>query len=227
MFCPRCGRPVNPTANFCGGCGLPRAEIEKAVQPQVQAPVQPETPAVDINELNTTLSQLEGDLAGINPVENYTTDTATNTNTEMAPQADIVEEIRLSVESLIEDPQPVQPDPEDPVAGYQSQYSRNAPQHPYYNSSATTQAQPVQQPEPQPEHTMEQPLTTVEFVWMLLISSIPVVGVIYVIYQAFVQQESATKRSWARATMIVFLFSFILGLVFALGVAIPQFMYWG
>ena len=29
MYCPRCGRPVSDNANFCGGCGLPRAEILK------------------------------------------------------------------------------------------------------------------------------------------------------------------------------------------------------
>ena len=32
MFCPRCGRAINENANFCGGCGLSRAEIEKFVQ---------------------------------------------------------------------------------------------------------------------------------------------------------------------------------------------------
>ena len=29
MFCPRCGRAVNAEANFCGGCGLSKAEIER------------------------------------------------------------------------------------------------------------------------------------------------------------------------------------------------------
>ena len=29
MYCPRCGLPVSDNANFCGGCGLPRAEILK------------------------------------------------------------------------------------------------------------------------------------------------------------------------------------------------------
>ena len=46
MFCPRCGRAVNDTSNFCGGCGLSRAEIEKYVvktTPQPEPAPQPET----------------------------------------------------------------------------------------------------------------------------------------------------------------------------------------
>ena len=44
MFCPRCGRPVSRAANFCGGCGLPKAEIERMSQPE----------QVDIAELDAT-----------------------------------------------------------------------------------------------------------------------------------------------------------------------------
>ena len=49
MFCPRCGRAVNETSNFCGGCGLSRAEIEKymvkteAAQPQPEVKTEPVT----------------------------------------------------------------------------------------------------------------------------------------------------------------------------------------
>ena len=51
MFCPRCGRPVSRTANFCGGCGLPKAEIERMSQPA------PQPEQVDIKELDATVSQ--------------------------------------------------------------------------------------------------------------------------------------------------------------------------
>ena len=32
MFCPRCGRAVSEKANFCGGCGLSRGEIENYIR---------------------------------------------------------------------------------------------------------------------------------------------------------------------------------------------------
>ena len=46
MFCPRCGRAINENANFCGGCGLSRAEIEKFVQASkvTNEAAQPEEP---------------------------------------------------------------------------------------------------------------------------------------------------------------------------------------
>ena len=79
MFCPRCGRPVSRTANFCGGCGLPKSEIERMTQPQPEIKVQPVN-REEIADIDATLSQLEGDLTGINPVVDYTTDAAVNTN---------------------------------------------------------------------------------------------------------------------------------------------------
>lgn len=219
MFCPRCGRPVSPTANFCGGCGLPKAEIEKAIQPQVQ-PVQTQMTETDINEINSTLSQLEGDLTGIDPVENYTTDTTVNTNTDAAVAEDFAQEITLTVENQYAEKQ------ENLYSG-QSDYSRNAPQHPYYTQTEKEgPLRPVRQPGEHREQTDNQNLSTVDFVWMLLISSIPVVGLFYVIYQAFVQKENVNKQSWARATMIVALFGALLGLVFAMGLAMTSFIYW-
>ena len=210
MFCPRCGRPIGRTANFCGGCGLPRAEIEKMSQPAPQ-PVQ-----VDINELDATISQLEGDLTGINPVENYTTETDVNTNN-----------VEISLES--EEKEPISLEFEDVTQSGQSEFSANAPVHPMYEQPKQEKSQqniyipPVSQ---QQQTAADQTLSTTDFVWMMLISGIPVIGLIYLIYLGFVQQENANKRAYARATMIIAVFGILISVVFALGIMMTTFMFW-
>ena len=51
MFCPRCGRAVNETSNFCGGCGLSRAEIEKYMVKTEAAQPQPEVKTSEVSLL--------------------------------------------------------------------------------------------------------------------------------------------------------------------------------
>ena len=123
MFCPRCGRPVSDTANFCGGCGLPKAEIERMCQVATPAPQPEKTVEIDMTDINSTISQLEGDLTGINPVENYTTETPVNTNK--------VEDDFLTLEPLQAEESAVS-EFEPAAASYsaQSDYSKNAPKHP-------------------------------------------------------------------------------------------------
>lgn len=210
MFCPRCGRPVSRTANFCGGCGLPKAEIERMSQPAPQ-PVQ-----VDINELDATISQLEGDLTGINPVENYTTETDVNTNN-----------VENSLES--KEKEPISLEFEDSTQPGQSEFSANAPVHPMYEQGGSESR--VQHENrytvPQTQQTAaDQTLSTTDFVWMMLVSGIPVIGLIYLIYLGFVQQENANKRAYARATMIIVVFGILISVVFALGVMMTTFMFW-
>ena len=210
MFCPRCGRPVSRTANFCGGCGLPKAEIERMSQPAPQ-PVQ-----VDINELDATISQLEGDLTGINPVENYTTETDVNTNN-----------VENSLES--KEKEPISLEFEDSTQPGQSEFSANAPVHPMYEQGGSESR--VQHENrytvPQTQQTAaDQTLSTTDFVWMMLVSGIPVIGLIYLIYLGFVQQENANKRAYARATMIIVVFGILISVVFSLGVMMTTFMFW-
>ena len=54
---------------------------------------------------------------------------------------------------------------------------------------------------------------------MLVLSSLPVIGLIYIIYLA-VQNNNINKRSFARATLIVSLFAFVVAFVFMIGVAL-------
>ena len=212
MFCPRCGRPVSDAANFCGGCGLPKSEIIKMTQIAEPAPVAEITaPEIDITDINSTISQLEGDLTGINPVENYTTEAPVNTNKV---------EDDFSVNENIAQEKPVDTIYNEiyssTVESAQSDYSLNAPKYPYYEQPS--------QPEAVKLEAYEK-LTTVDFIWMLLISGIPVIGFIYLLYTAFVQTND-TKRAWARATLIVAVFAFVLAMVFSMGIMMSSFMYW-
>lgn len=213
MFCPRCGRPVSDAANFCGGCGLPKAEMIKMTQVAEPAPMAEITvPEIDITEINSTISQLEGDLTGINPVEDYTTEAPVNTNkvendfsvAENIPQEKPADTIYNEIYSST-------------VESAQSDYSLNAPKYPYYE-------QPVQ-PETTVKVETDEKLTTVDFIWMLLISGIPVIGFVYLLYTAFVQPND-TKRAWAKATLIIAVFAFVLGIVFSMGIMMTSFMYW-
>ena len=220
MFCPRCGRPVSAAANFCGGCGLPKAEMERLTQAAAPAP-QPvnETP-VNISELDRTLTQLEGDLTGINPVEDYTINS--DINTEKVNESFAESEIKLELGDV---PQPVNTDSStDRNYSAQSEYSYNAPKHPYYSKTETNSTAPSTAVNE--TKVDNQNLSTVDFIWMMLIASIPVVGLLYLIYQGFVQQENVNKRSWARATMIISVFTFVLALVFSVGIMLTTFMFW-
>ncbi len=206
MFCPRCGRTVNETANFCGGCGLPRAEIEKLLQKT--APVsQPEISTIDINDINSTISQLEGDLTGINSVENYTTDSTTNT--------DKVEN-DFETSDIILEFEDITSQPEEPQPAVEHKYT--PPVYPEYTKPVYAEVE-TKQPE-------KDTVSTVDFIWMMLISGIPVIGLFYLLYMAFGQRDNATKSSWAKATMIVYLFAFAVSLVFSLGVMMTSFMFW-
>ena len=177
MFCPRCGRAINENANFCGGCGLSRAEIEKYInatatqeqpaEPAVSEPMVTETPAEET------------------PVAEPTTEATETTYSYTAPEG--------------------------------AEYHYTAQTNPANNPT-----QPVAEAaKPTAECTAEKPaksenLSTVDFICMMLISSIPLVGLIYIIYLA-IQNNNTNKRSYARATLIISLFAAIVGIVFALG----------
>ena len=210
MFCPRCGRPVSDTANFCGGCGLPKAEIEKMCQVVTPAPQPEKTVEIDMTDINSTISQLEGDLTGINPVENYTTETPVNTNK--------VEDEFLTLDPIVSEDTAVAEFSPAPDPAPQPEVNKYVPQYPTYPQAE------IKQPVPAVEN--DQNLTTVDFIWMLLISSIPVIGFLYLFYTAFVQQDNVNKRSWARATMIVYIFAAVLAFVFSIGIMMTSFIYW-
>ena len=198
MFCPRCGRAINENANFCGGCGLSRAEIEKYIN-ATATQEQPAEPAVS--------EPVVCEPVVCEPVvcEPVVTETPAAETTVAEPVAE--------------------PAAEKPET--ETTYSYTAPEGAEYHYTAQTNpannpTQPVAEAaKPTAECTAEKPaknenLSTVDFIWMMLISSIPLVGLIYIIYLA-IQNNNTNKRSYARATLIISLFAAIVGIVFALG----------
>lgn len=179
MFCPRCGRAINETANFCGGCGLSKAEIEKFAQQNIAAPAAAQAPE---------------------QVEKAETVYAQTAETE-APRAEeaAYAQTEETVPPVYEMPKTETPKTETvpPV------YSYGNPQ----NTADTAHSAPA---------VKNENLTTVDFIWMFIISAIPVVGLIYLIWLA-VQNNNTNKRSFARATLIISLFSVLITAVFIIG----------
>ena len=196
MYCPRCGRPVNTEANFCGGCGLSKVEIEKYLQktqPVQEVQPQPEMPKAE-------------------PVFTASEEVKTEENTVFEKLKELSQEDASFAEKEAAK-----------EAQYKTEYT--APdynQHAYTSASGNqqntaTNAYTAAAEEIKEESKKEVPLSTVDFIWMMVIASIPVVNIIYLIYLA-VQDNNINKRSYARATLIIALFSCIIALVFAVGV---------
>lgn len=61
------------------------------------------------------------------------------------------------------------------------------------------------------------PLTVVDYLWMMIISGIPIVGIVYILYTAFAGQN-INKKNWAKAMLILAIFGFVLAFVFIFGV---------
>ncbi|MEG1862121.1 MAG: zinc ribbon domain-containing protein [Oscillospiraceae bacterium] len=257
MFCPRCGRPVSETANFCGGCGLPKAEIlrldnEKKARQQTP-PIQPTpvTPPVDIGDINDTINKLNDDLNGMNVT--YTPDAAPSAQPPILTTEPIIsQEIKEELKTELSDkginpsvPQLKQEDYDD--SGYAAQvnpapkevqtppfdaYTRqSSAQNQYSNTTGTSYGVGGYPSYPQAGNRTaqeafkgEQNLSTVDFVWMMLISAIPFVGFFYLLYLAFVQDNNVNKRSYSRACLIVSIFMSIIGIVFVAGIIGTQFL---
>lgn len=206
MLCPRCGRPVNETANFCGGCGLPKAEIERMInEKQAQSPDIPAAKPANTDDLHSTIERLEADLSGVNPVLDYTTDSFEDTNTIKSQSDFVQQEMNEERKSKLK---------EDGESCYgQSRYSANAPRDPFYSSQSSVHYE---------EAVKNHDLSTVDYIWMMLISGLPFAGLVYLIWLAFFQKENPNKTSYARATLIISLFATLLAVVFAVGIVLSQ-----
>ncbi len=205
MFCPRCGRPVSDIANFCGGCGLPRADIEKAAVDSQPVNNTTSTTSVYIEEINKEIEKLENDLSGRVSVNDYNTDVPDDTNNITTPSDFIRQEIKE----------------ENKTADFgRSRYSYNRPSHYNYTPAQNTVFE--QEPAEDVSEEKNQNLSTVDFIWIMLISGLPVVGMMYIIWLAFIQKDNVNKQSYARAVLIFMAFSFALAMVFAMGLIITQ-----
>ena len=217
MFCPRCGRAINENANFCGGCGLSRAEIERFVQTskvtneaaQPAEPAQP-TAAAEPEVIEPVACEVVAETETV--AEPAAAETVTETVSEAEPAAETAEQTATTETSY------------KYTAPEGAEYHYTAQTNPA-NSTGTTSYTYAQTTSTAAQSTTaystEKPvknenLSTVDFIWMMLISSIPVVGLIYIIYLA-IQDNNTNKRSYARATLIIALFGTLVGVVFGLG----------
>ena len=205
MFCPRCGRPVNTEANFCGGCGLSKAEIEKYLKNT--APQQPEE--VKAEEIPAV------------EIPHYEVPKAETVFEQPAEEKTIVQKIREELEKE---------DAESAAAEEKADPVQNNCTYAYSYKKAES-AQPVQETVADAQYTCAKPaekdnakpLSTIDFIWMLVITGIPVVGFIYLIYLA-VQDNNTNKRSYARATLILAALGIVVALVFGVGIAAASFI---
>ncbi len=215
MFCPRCGRPVNENANFCGGCGMPKADIIKYLERQRDALKTPEIPPVEdltSHVINTVADEKAADDA----LENdYTTEEPENTNDFVSGEMseDTYSTYTDFSRILDEDTQPEQPEEARPISQPQDWTVRRQS----YRSSGYNYSQPqLLSTDTAEAEEDKRPLETSDFLWMMIISGIPVVGLFYLIYQA-ISGKNKNKRSYARATLIFSIYAFVLAVVFVVG----------
>ena len=239
MFCPRCGRPVNAEANFCGGCGLSRIEIEKylsktAPQQPVQEAPQQEVPQQTVQDvpqqetvLNSTVFSEDAEEKIPQPQQEPQQSSATETNHVFwqSEPAKTEEPAEKATENTADNATTSAYTDNNCTYAYSykkaestdcAAHSSNTQSSTAQNTANTADAVFTAAAE---EVKKEAPLTTVDFIWMLVLSSLPVIGLIYLIYLA-VQNNNINKRSFARATLIVAVFAFVITFVFAIGVAI-------
>ena len=214
MFCPRFGRAVNENANFCGGCGLSRVEIEKfAAAAKVNNEAAQQAPANNTAEVKSEV-----------PFGTVVNDT-------VQPAENCGDAVKETVAQMLdgENPQPAEApkaEAEAPKAETtaETSYTYTAPKGAEYHYSAAdgSYKNVTQSSTNSTGYSYTAPaaknenLSTVDFIWMMLISSIPVVGHIYIIYLA-IQNDNTNKRSYARATLIISVFATVVAFVFALG----------
>ena len=244
MFCPRCGRPVNAEANFCGGCGLSRIEIEKYLsktapqQPVQEAPQQevPQQTVQDVPQQETVLNstvfsepaeeKIPQPQQAVQQEPQQSSSTETNHVFWQSEPAKAEEPAAEKATENTADNATTSAYTDNNCTyaySYKKAESTDCAAHSSNTQSSTAQstantADAVFTAAAE-EVKKEAPLTTVDFIWMLVLSSLPVIGLIYLIYLA-VQNNNINKRSFARATLIVAVFAFVITFVFMIGVAI-------
>lgn len=198
MFCPRCGRAVNETSNFCGGCGLSRTEIEKYI---VKTEAAKDSSAQPCGQ--TVSWENKPCEETVKAEETVKTQAAADAqNTAYTAEAD-------NTCTTFAEKEAAQEAEQEKTYAQSQQYSYGSSTASQQNTSAYSYAEPVNTPK-------NENLSTVDFIWMMLISAIPVIGLVYLIYLAL-QNDNTNKRSYARASLIISIFTFIITFVFILG----------
>ena len=239
MYCPRCGRAVNETSNFCGGCGLSRAEIEKYIVKTAPQPQQPETvawenrpaeepvkPKIEFVEIPVAEPVIEPVIQPVaepvaEPVIQPVAEPVIEPVVAPADAEIIAEAVKQTEETKAEAAQETAQYSYVPQPEPQPQQESAEPKYSYTEPAAETVAQapkaePVNAEAVNPKPAKNKDLSTVDFIWMMVISAIPVIGFIYLIYLAL-QNDNTNKRSYARASLILSIFAVVISIVFGVG----------
>lgn len=201
MFCENCGNPLPEDSKFCLSCGVKIAGTESGGQALQESAVAVDTVKPDsAAAAETVLLEPEELTAPAEPIK-------------FEPQ-----------------PKPVppadQPSPAKPVP--QPEPSRYAPPQPApqapINRQPAPQAPINQQPAPQaktyPQSAApmgqleipkaEKPLPTWKFIGMMILTNIPIIGLIMVLVWSFGSSWNRNTKSYARALLILGIISFLL-----------------
>lgn len=210
MFCPRCGKAVNDNANFCGGCGLAKSEINRITTPSAppSAPLTTTVPSEEITPID--ILPVSDPRDAQNDCNFTISDTIATTPTESdMPVLEGMEQTESSYE--------------EKTTSYSASYdNQNGYNYAVNSTQATYGGNDVAPPTADPK---TQPLSTVDFIWMMILGGLPIVGLFYLGYLAFIQNNNTNKRSYARAALLLGLFGVLIGCMFFFGFFISHIIF--
>jgi ribosomal protein L37E len=239
IICPRCKKPVSDSANFCGSCGLPRSEMERyyAQNPQqnadtVSPDIPPDSKSINTNNDGTDYTTNENVNTKSDPTEN-TSDNDFAGGESYGENLNIGDNAGGDIENTQTDTDDKNSlntpgeTPQDNVGGtaYKGGFYTRNPGTDYssYDSGRNYDYVPPNYIPPYPTQGQntnlpeDQNLTTVDYIYMLILSGLPIVGIIYLIYNGFFQNKNVNRRNFARARLILMVFEIVLAFVFVLG----------
>lgn len=196
MFCENCGNPMPEDSKFCMSCGAKVA----AAGPEGQA-VQETAAATET----------------VQAVEAPAADNVFVTEQQEAPAEPVQYEPQPQPAAPAPQPRPVQPAPQpEPVRYAQPQpapqtqtYQQPAPQPQSYQQPAAPVSQPA-------TVKTERPLPVWKYMGIMLLTGIPVIGLIMILVWSFGKSWNKNTRNFARAVLIFGIIGFILSIVGAI-----------
>ncbi len=187
-ICPNCGASMPAASKFCTECGSPFPKEEKPAAPKPAptpaAPPKPEAPPAEEVPVLTTRPYQE-------PV-----------TPPPAPVQEPVQEQAPFVPPVI----PARPSPaQEPV------YAQNPPRQPV--NPAPVYEQPMQDPASAVAGTPYEPISTLGWIGIFLLSGLPVIGVLLIIIWACGGCRKQSKKTYARALVIMFLVGLVISVI--------------
>ena len=218
--CPGCQKELDDGAKFCTCCGMslkPQTPVNNANQPaQAEQPktsvplnnAAPQNTAVPQNPMQQTVPQNPAQqTAQTNPMQPKAPQTASPRMESLPPQNNVNRQYSQSA------PQG-QPAGQNGANGYQAPppfYGQNQTPPPYYGQPQQQYQAPYGMPQNMGDNT---PLGVAQYVIMMILQAIPLVGLIAMIIWAIGGQGSnVNRRNYARAYLVIQVISIVLSLL--------------